>query len=259
MPVSTAQVPDLSIVIPAYNEATRLPITLQRIQQYIEHRQLCAEIIIADDGSDDDTTARVESSGVDGLRLLRLPHRGKAHAVRSGVLNSQGRLILFTDADLSTPIEHVERLSQAICDGADVAIGSREVAFANRMGEPSYRHLMGRAFNRLVQAVAVPGILDTQCGFKLFRREVAFDVFSRTLLHQSSRAIKGPRVTAFDVEILFIARWLGYEIAEVPVRWIHVPGSKVHPVFDSARMFADVIQVRINAARGRYAEPPDSG
>jgi hypothetical protein len=149
-------------------------------------------------------------------------------------------------------MRYANDLIAALKSGADVAIGSREGAGATRIGEPGYRHLMGRVFNAVVRAVAVPGINDTQCGFKAFTREAAQDIFSRTRLHAGDQPVRGPRVTGFDVEVLFIARQRGYTIVETPVYWKHVAGSKVQPLQDSFRMFADVLRVRWNAIRGRY-------
>jgi dolichyl-phosphate beta-glucosyltransferase len=246
--------PDLSIVVPAYNEATRLPSTLESIAAYIAASQRHIEVIVVNDGSDDDTLciARRVHSRSDDYRVIDAPHRGKAAAVRTGVLEASGDIILFTDADLSTPIEYADRLIDAINSGADIAIGSREGAGSRRVGEPWYRHVMGRVFNRLVRTLAVPGIDDTQCGFKAFRAEAARDVFSRTRLYSDDALVSGPRVTGFDVEILHLALRQGYRVVETPVYWKHVGGSKVNPARDSVRMFADVVRVRYLAARGRY-------
>jgi dolichyl-phosphate beta-glucosyltransferase len=252
--VIDVQQPVLSIVVPAYNEESRLPATLTAIDAFAERQTFPIELIVADDGSED-ATLSVAQRFVPGhlrYRVLALPHRGKAHTVRSGLLAAEGAFVLFTDADLSTPIEYALQLKARLARGADVAIGSREGAGATRVSEPGYRHLMGRLFNMLVQALAVPGIRDTQCGFKAFRRDVLHDVLPRARLHVDGNPVRGPRVTGFDVEILYIARALGYRIVEVPVYWAHVPGSKVRPLQDSFRMFFDVVRVRLNAIRGVY-------
>lgn len=209
---------------------------------------------MADDGSDDGTVevARREIDGRTPGRVLELDHRGKAAAVRAGVLAASGRNVLFTDADLSTPIAAVEDLLVLRQNGHDIVIGSREGVHARRIREPAYRHLMGRAFNWFVRAIAVRGVRDTQCGFKLFSRVAVDDIFPRLLLHQSDASLRGPRVSAFDVEVLYIARRRGFKIAEAPVIWTHVPGSKVRPGIDAIRMFMDVLQVRWNALRGKY-------
>lgn len=245
--------PRLSIVIPAYNEAARLPNTLAEIAAFLAAKPYQAEIVVANDGSDDETSVVARSFACEQgeVRVLDLLHRGKAAAVRDGVVAARGDYVLFTDADLSTPMFFCDELLEALEAGADVAIGSREGAQARRIGEPVYRHLMGRVFNITVQLLAVPGINDTQCGFKAFTRPAGRSIFRRTRLHVRKR-VRGPMVTAFDVETLYIARKLNLRIVEIPVSWTHVPGSKVNPVLDSARMFRDVLHVRLNALRGRY-------
>jgi glycosyltransferase involved in cell wall biosynthesis len=250
----SADAPELSIVIPAYNEQQRLPGTLSALDAYLNADWPVSEAIIVDDGSSDATLhiAREFASGHPRFRVLALPHRGKASAVRAGMLVASGRIVLFSDADLSTPLTHTADLVAAIRAGADVAIGSREGVGARRIGEPAYRHVMGRAFNAIVRTLAVPGINDTQCGFKAFRQPVAQDLFRRARLYSGERILSGPRVTGFDVEILYLARRRGYRIIEVPVQWRHVAGSKVRPVRDAARMFGDVAHVRFNALTGRY-------
>lgn len=245
--------PDLTIVIPAYNEESRLPATLAAIDSYLQAARTTARLIVADDGSSDRTAevACAFQSAASTVTVLRLPHRGKAYAVRDGILHAETDYVLFTDADLSTPMEFAPLLLKELEQGAGIAIGSREGIGARRVGEPAYRHLMGRVFNAVVQLLAVPGIDDTQCGFKAFTRDAAQEIFALTRLHDPGE-IRGPRVSGFDVEVLFIARRLGYRIATVPVHWEHVRGSKVRPVQDAALMFIDVVRVRINALRGLY-------
>lgn len=246
--------PALSIVIPAYNEEQRLARTLSEVDAYLRSLAQFSEIIVADDGSTDHTIDIVKafepSFGI-ALRVLTLPHRGKANAVREGVMAALGRIILFTDADLSTPMSYAPLLLASLEQDVEVAIGSREGSGARRVGEPWYRHVMGRIFNRVVRVLALPGIDDTQCGFKAFQRQAALEIFDRTQLH-SQTDIHGPRVSGFDVEVLFLARRLGYRIAEIPVYWQHAPGSKVRPLLDPFRMFGDVIRVRFYALSGRY-------
>ena len=173
---------------------------------------------------------------------VRTDERGKGLAVRTGMLAAQGDVVLFGDADLSWALDELLRFPPLVTTQTPVVIGSREGLAARRVGEPYYRHLMGRVFNRLVQAVAVPGIEDTQCGLKCFRADVAQAVFSR-------QRING---FGFDVEVLFIARRLGYGILVVPLRWVHKGNSRVNAVRDSLRMVRDVLQVRLNARLGRY-------
>ncbi len=246
---------ELSLVIPAYNEETRLPATLQAVVAYLSAQPYSWEVIVADDGSEDATPAiAAEWCRRDArVRHLRLPHRGKAVAVREGILASGGRIVVFTDADLSTPIEYLEPARALLCDEWDIVIGSREGAEARRIGEPPHRHLMGRVFNRIVQLLVVPGLEDTQCGFKAFRAEVARDLFSRSLLyHNGVGPARGPLVTGFDVEILFLARRRGYRLAVLPIVWRHVEGSKVRPGIDAVLMLRDVVTVWVNSLLGRY-------
>jgi glycosyltransferase involved in cell wall biosynthesis len=244
-------------VIPAYDEAARLGTTLPRVFAWLRATPLGpAELLLVDDGSRDRTLAimRELASGAEGVRVLALEHRGKASAVRGGVLAAQGDVVVFSDADLSVPLDEVERLTDALAHGAAVAIGSREVPGAHREKEPIYRHLMGRSFNALVQALLVPGIRDTQCGFKAFRKDAARAIFSRLRRYGDDAAlVQGPMVTAFDVEVLYLARRLGYRIAEVPVTWHHERGSKVRPLVDAYRMGRDVLAVKWNEWMGAYA------
>jgi hypothetical protein len=158
------------------------------------------------------------------------------------------------DADLAVPLEDARKLLDELDRGADVAVGSREARGANRLGESPMRRLRGRAFNWLVRSLVVKGISDTQCGFKAFTKNAAHQIFSRTLLHATPDAgLRGPSVTAFDVEVLFLANYLGFEIVEVPVRWTHVPESKVRALSDPLRMTGDVFKIRLNAMTGKYS------
>jgi len=248
---------DLSLVIPCFNEESRLPHTLSEV---LGHLRACAyswELIIVDDGSEDCTAAIAREAAQDlRVRLLPLEHHGKAAAVRAGVAGSRGGMIVFTDADLSTPVHYVDDAVKLLRTDWDVVIGTREGKGARRLGEPVYRHMMGRLFNYLVQLLAVRGISDTQCGFKGFRSNVARDLFSRALLYRDvSTVVRGPLVTGFDVELLFLARHRGYRLAQLPVTWTHVPGSKVRPGTDSLLMVRDIVRVRFNDLRGRYDRP----
>jgi dolichyl-phosphate beta-glucosyltransferase len=246
---------DLSIIIPAYNEESRLPGTVRETQQHLETLDLDWEIIIADDGSIDGTPdIASDIAAVDPrVRHLRLPHGGKATAVRAGVRAANGTSIIFTDADLATPISYVNDAYRLLSEGWDVVIGSREGTGSERLNEPMMRHWMGRVYNYIVQAVLLPGIKDTQCGFKGFRRNIALDLFSNLVLYpDGGKEVTGPLVTGFDVEILFLARKRGYSIYELPVIWQHISGSKVRPGIDGILMVKDVLQVRYNAMRGRY-------
>jgi dolichyl-phosphate beta-glucosyltransferase len=225
--------PWLSVVIPAYNEERRLPATLSAVLADLRGRRRPFEVLVADDGSSDATAGLAREAGPE-VRVLRLPHRGKGAAVRDGVLASCGDLVLVTDADLSTPIEEVDLLVAAL-ERCEVAIGSRNVAGARvAVRQRLDRRVMGRVFNLLVRLLLLPGLQDTQCGVKLFRRDVALAVFGRC---QSDGF-------AFDVEALSLARRLGHRVAEVPVEWRNSPDSRVRPLVDVPRMFLELLTIR---------------
>lgn len=228
----------LSIVVPAFNEQARLPKTILETIRWCTARELAFEIIISDDGSRDQTLALArlfEESDV-RIRALACPHMGKGAAVRLGVLNSRGETILFMDADGATPLDEIPKLKAALDAGHHVAIGSRvaQVDHEVVVTTSSHRRIIGRIFALLVNLLAVEGIADTQCGFKMFRRSAAEAIFTRQKLTGF----------AFDVEILHIAERLRLPIAEVPVNWVAQPGSKVNVVTDSAKMLWDIAQVR---------------
>ena len=226
--------PFLSVVIPAYNEETRILDTLEQVTGYLGGQDYSWEVVVADDGSSDATAAAVADAYGPAVRLLRLPHRGKGWAVRQGMLAAGGQRRLLCDADLSVPIEFVERLMPPGGPDVDVAVGSREAPGGVRYGEPARRHLMGRIFNGLARRLSGLGLNDTQCGFKLFRAAAAEQLFAR-------QTIDG---FAFDVEALFLARRAGYTIAEVGVEWRYGEASKVRPLRDSAQMLADLLRIR---------------
>jgi dolichyl-phosphate beta-glucosyltransferase len=241
--------PDLSVVIPAFNEESRVGPTLRDYVAYCRASARRAELIVVDDGSLDRTSAVVNSlaSEFPEIRLIRLAeNHGKGHAVRSGVVNAQGKLVLFADADGATPLPEIERLEAALADGADVAIGSRALNDTRvRVNAKLYRRVIGRVFHGMVEMLTVPGVKDTQCGFKLFRGPVAHDLFSRMRI----------RGFSFDVEVLMMAQRRGYRIAEVPVNWTHQPGSKVNLVTDSVRMLRDLFVIRGRYMSGQYNSP----
>lgn len=249
----------LSVVVPAYNEERRIAATLRAVIAFLERQSFGWELIVVDDGSSDATAHIVSSFGGDcsRLRLVRNDHRGKGYAVRTGVLQARGEHVLFMDADLAVPPQDWLRLAPWFESGHDVVIGSREGAGARRIGEPHHRHIMGRAFNMLVRLVALPGIQDTQCGFKAFRREAGQRLFGAARLYgDSSPVLSRGAVTAFDVEVLFLARAFGYRVAEVPVTWNYGEETKVSALRDSWRNLCDLLNVRWNALRGLYAVPP---
>ena len=248
---SAPPLPSLSVIIPAYNEANRLPPTLRRIVGHLETRQAPYEILVVDDGSKDETAEVVErlADRHAQIRLLRSPvNMGKGAAVRHGMEAAQGDLQLFTDADGATPIEELERLEAAVSAGADLAIGSRALAsraagFTVRAGW--YRSALGSLFNALVQRLGIQGVSDTQCGFKLFRRAIARDLFSVSCVDGY----------AFDLELLYVAKRRGYRIAEVPVNWTDQPGSKVRPWRDGLVMIRELLGVRRRDMFGFYHRP----
>jgi dolichyl-phosphate beta-glucosyltransferase len=236
--------PFLSLVVPAYNEEGRLPVTLPRICEFVGSREYAAEVIVVDDGSGDGTARVVEeiAAGVPFVRLIRNEHRGKGYSVKTGALAARGEYIFLCDADLSMPIEEVDHFLPPALEDYDVAIGSREVEGARRYDEPGLRHLMGRVYNALVRLLAVRGFQDTQAGFKCFHREAAQEMFP----YQTMDGF------GFDVEILFIAQKRGYRIVEVPINWYYMSNSRVSPVKDSVRMLREILQVRMNDWRGLY-------
>lgn len=233
-----------SVIIPAWNEERRISASLEKVSAFIQEQPSSIQVVVVDDGSDDATPIIAEEFArkYPFIKLVRNPHGGKGAAVKAGVAQAEGQYLIISDTDLSVPIEELSKFLPPMLDGYDLAIASREVAGAKRINEPYYRHLMGRAYNLLVQLAATPGIQDTQCGFKAFRREVARELFPY-------QTIEG---WGFDVEILFIARRFGYHIVEVPVTWYYGTESKVKPVKDTLGMIRDLWQVRRNGWRGLY-------
>ncbi len=213
-------------------------------------------MLVVDDGSTDDTVVQCQevATGDPRVRIIENPHYGKGYTVRTGMLEAKGEVVLFTDADLSVPIEDIDTLLPYFQQGYHVVFGSREGGGDNqRVGEPLIRHIMGRVFNTLVQMLAVRGVQDTQCGFKAMTYEAAQDLFPRLLIHDGSQGpITVPMVTGFDVELLFLANKLGYKLKEVPVTWYYGKETKVNNVRDSYLLFKDVLTVRLNDMRGRY-------
>ena len=238
--------PFLSIVIPAYNEEMRIAQTLDTVVKYVGSQDYSWEVIVADDGSQDGTASLVEAAAEanPGVRLVRLSHGGKGWAVRGGMLEARGQYRFLADADLSMPIEQLERFLPSSLTDFDIAIGSREAHGARRFHEPFRRHLMGRAFNFVVRLLAVKSITDTQCGFKCFEAHAAETLFP----------LQRTRGFGFDVEILFLAQRLGLRIKEVPIDWYYHEGSKVKPMRDSFLMLKDLLSVRWNATKGRYGK-----
>jgi len=246
--------PYLSVIIPAYNEEPNFKKgILDEVPKYLEKQDYSYEALIIDDGSDDQTAklAGEFAKKFENIRVIKNPHQGKAETVKTGVREAKGELILFTDFDQATPLSEIEKLLPFFPD-YDVVIGSRQIPGAKREKEPFHRHLMGLVFNLVVQTIAVRGIWDTQAGFKCFKADVAKKLFEKLKVYAKGKKVKGALVTAFDVELLFLAQKSGYKIKEVPIIWHHVATSRVNPIKDSLRMFRDVVKVRLNDLRGVY-------
>ena len=240
--------PFLSIVIPAHNEENRLPSTLERVFHFLETQSFPAEVIVVENGSSDRTfeLARQFSNHKENLHVLQNESRGKGLAIQRGVQAVTGEYVFMCDADLSMPIEEVNKFIPPQRQNVDIAIASREAPGAVRYNEPNYRHLTGRVFNTLIRLLVLPGLQDTQCGFKCIRAEVARDIFRYQTLTG----------WAFDVELLYIARRHGYQIVEIPIDWYFNADSKISVLRDSLRMFLDLLKIRRNARRGLYDPKP---
>jgi dolichyl-phosphate beta-glucosyltransferase len=234
----------LSFIIPAYNEETRLPATLEKTLTFLKSQDYPYEVIVVENGSQDQTlrVAQEFAARHPELRVMHENGRGKGLAVRTGMLQARGEYCFMADADLSMPIGELARFLPPALNGYDVAIGSREAPGSVRYREPLHRHLGGRLINLAIRLLALPGLQDTQCGFKCFRAPVAQDLFSRMRLSGWS----------FDIEVLYIARLRGYRVVEIPIPWHYNPSSKLSPVRDALRMLQDILEIRSNARQGLY-------
>jgi dolichyl-phosphate beta-glucosyltransferase len=234
----------LSVIIPAYNEANRLPKTLENLLTFLNSQSYTFEVVVVENGSQDNTyqTALAFRERFPQLRVLREEQRGKGRAVQRGMLSAVGEYRFMCDVDFSMPVAEINRFLPPQLTGYDVAIASREAPGARRYNEPFYRHLVGRFYNGLIRALALPGLHDTQCGFKCFRGNLVEEIFK-------SQTISG---WSFDVEVLFIVRQRGYQIVEVPIPWYFNPESKINVWRDSLRMAIDLGTIRLNQIRGRY-------
>lgn len=239
-----ADTPLLSIIIPAYNEATRLPESLEQVAAFVTRQKFPIEVLVVNNNSSDNTPniAQEFARSHTYVRVLDEPRQGKGAAVRTGMMAGKGEYLFICDADFSMPVDEVIKFLPPQMNGYDVAIASREAPGARRVDEPGYRHLMGRVFNFIVRVLAIPRIQDTQCGFKSFRRAVARDIFPL-------QTIDG---WGFDVEVLFIALRHGYKLVEVPITWYYRPQSRISPLRDSINMLYEVLRVRWNGLRGAY-------
>lgn len=246
--------PYVSVVIPAYNEETNIRLgSLEHVARYLGRQSYAWEVIMVDDGSTDQTAELMAQFASDntGFTLIRNTHRGKAGTVISGMLKATGSIVLFSDLDQATPLGELDKLLPWFDRGFDVVIGSRN---RNRQGAPLSRILMARGFMVLRSMVlGLARITDTQCGFKAFKRNVAKQIFEKLELYGTTHEVSGPMVTAgFDIEVLYLAKKLGYKIKEVPVEWHYVETRRVIPIKDSWQGFTDIVKIRWNAVRGKY-------
>ena len=237
----------LSIVIPAHNEERRLPATLEQMHAFLQVQSYVAQVLIVENGSQDQTyqIAQEYAHANPQFRVLRETERGKGLAVKRGMLEATGAYRFMCDADLSMPLTEINRFLPPARTGFDIAIASREAPGAVRYNEPPYRHLGGRFINSMIRLLVLPGLNDTQCGFKCFRAGVAEDLFRHQTLPGWS----------FDIELLFIARRRGYKVIEVPIPWYFNPDSKLSAVQDALKMGLDIFSIRKNALRGMYDRP----
>ena len=240
--------PFLSIIIPAHNEENRLPSTLEQIFQFLGQQSFSSEVLVVENGSMDRTyeIAQGFTSDHPNLHVIQNDWRGKGLAIRRGVQEAQGEYLFLCDADLSMPVEEIGKFIPPQLDHPDIAIASREAPGSKRINEPYYRHLTGRVFNTLIRLLVLPGLQDTQCGFKCIRADIAHDIFPYQTLTG----------WAFDVELLYIARHHGYRIIEIPIQWYFNADSKISIFRDSLRMFLDLLLIRRNARRGQYDPKP---
>ena len=247
-----AQYPRYSIVIPAYNESARIPATLRSVVECIRRHSWDAEVVVVNDGSRDNTAEIVKQFACTApeIRLLENPsNRGKGYSVRHGILHALGDIVMFTDADLSSPMDEAEDLFAAIAKGSDIAIGSRWLATSRQTHrQPLYRQFFGRCFNLLTRMVMNLPFADTQCGFKAFTRSAAQTVFQLQTIER----------WGFDPEILFIALKRGYHITEIPVSWAHDARTRISYLRDGMQMLKELAIVRWNALLGRYRGPVDA-
>lgn len=236
--------PFLSVIIPAYNEESRLPMALEKLFEFLSRQAYSAEVLVVENGSADRTLQIGQEFARDhaNLQIMHLSQRGKGLAIQAGMAAAEGQFRFIADADFSMPVEEINLFLPPACD-CDITIASREAPGAVRINEPGFRHLTGRVFNSLIRLLVLPGLDDTQCGFKCFRAEAAQDVFR----HQTLGG------WAFDVEVLHVARLHGWCIREVPIHWQYFPGSKVSVIRDSVRMFLDLLTIRRNTRQGLYA------
>lgn len=236
----------ISVIIPAFNEVDRLPATLDSVYEFLSTKENQFEIVVVDDGSSDNTAQLVRdySKAHPNVRVVSYENnRGKGYAVRTGMMEADGEYLIYNDADGSSPIEEIDKLIASIDEGNDIAFGSRAKPDEQRKVDAlAYRKYIGNTFNLIVQTLILPGIHDTQCGFKMFRGAVAKDIFSVARIDGF----------AFDVEILYIGKLRQYKLDEVPINWSNVEGSKVNVFIDSPKMFLETLKISFSAWTGKY-------
>lgn len=245
--------PFLSVIIPSYNEKSNLNRkTLEKVYEYLCNQKYSFELLLADDGSTDGTAKALKefASNKKRVRFLGMEHAGKGPTVKKAILEATGHYRLYTDFDQSTPIQEIQKMLPFFDRGYDMVIGSREIHGSARQKEPFYRHLMGKGFNFLVKVFAVRGIHDTQCGFKVMSEKLVEDIFPKISI--TIQAKKDAFTGAFDVELLYLAKKAGFQIAEVPVQWMHVKTVRVSPIKDSSRMLIQLIRIKIATLLGKY-------
>ena len=236
--------PFLSLILPAHNEAERLPVSLKLVRDFINRQTYESEVLVIENASTDDTAKVVEGyqASFPQLKMIRLEQGGKGNAIRAGMLAARGTYRFMADVDFSMPVEEISKFLPPNLAQTQVAIASREQADSKRIAEPFYRHVIGRVFNGLVRLLVLPGLQDTQCGFKCFSAEAAEQIFPKQTLNGWS----------FDVEVLTIARELGFEVLEVPITWTYQPGSRMSILSDSWQMFKDLLLIRSRKRKGLY-------
>ncbi len=245
----------VSIIFPSYNELRNVKRgLLDQAYTYLQGVTWDWELILADDGSDDGTAERLAdfAKSHENVRYLPLPHRGKGPTVLEALRQSKGDFRLFSDFDQATPLSEIEKLFPFIGKGMDIVIGSREVQGSERKREPLHRHLMGKGFNFFVNLIAINGIHDTQCGFKLFSKQACEKLVDKVIVYSGKGKLSGAFTGAFDVELLYLAKKYKFKIAEVPIHWTYAKTNRVSPIKDSLRMLVDIMRIRLADLQGKY-------
>ncbi|HET9477380.1 MAG TPA: dolichyl-phosphate beta-glucosyltransferase [Dehalococcoidia bacterium] len=262
--MSAGEVPVLSIILPAYNEAANIRKGhLVKLDEACSQLPYQTEVVVVDDGSEDDTADLLEQFAAShpGFSVIRNPHKGKAQAVSTAMLRARADFVLFMDMDIATSLDHIAPFVDVLRSGeAELVIASRELPGAVRLNSPWIRRFLGKGFNLIIRVLLLPGIRDTQCGFKAFRRDVALDLFGRSVVFSPTpELVRGPRVTAFDVELLVLAKRHGYRIKQIPVIWTHTKSKGVRVIGESTKMLREVLSIWRHDCRGGYNPNPPAG